>query len=72
MKYNTKKYSFIVVDNDRHMVYDSELGGCNIKNWNINRTITVDQRHKLILFLRIRLKKVEDKELIEEDNFKRN
>ena len=68
VKYYTKKGSSFVVDEDRPIVYGSEVVRIEIKISDFKKTITADQRDKLILFLRNRLKKYGDKELIDEFN----
>ena len=57
-----------MVDNYRQIVFDSEVGSFNIRILHIKGTITAGQSDKLFIFLRISLKRADDKEIFDEDN----
>ena len=60
IKYNRKEKTFIIIDRDRTMIYDSRVGFLDLKTLSLKYKLKSDEIYKLIAYMRPRMNHATD------------
>ena len=69
IKYNRKEKTFIIIDRNRTMIYDSRVGFLNLKALSLKDNLESDEIYKLIAYMKPLMDNATDRKDINTDNF---
>ena len=69
IKYNKKEETFIIIDRNRTMIYDSRVGFLDIKAFSLNDELESNEIHKLIAYIKLLLINATNRAVDNTDNY---
>ena len=69
IKYNRKENTFIIIDKNRTMIYDSRVGFLDLKALNIKDKLESEDKNKLIAYMKPLMINATDRNTINHDNY---
>ena len=69
IKHNVKEDTFIIIDRNRTMIYDSRIGFLDLKALSLNDKLESDEINKLIAYIKPLLIIASDRNSIDTDNY---
>ena len=69
IKYNRKENTFIIIDRNRTMIYDWRVGFLDLKALNIKDKLDIEDKNKLIAYMKPLMINATDRNTINHDNY---
>ena len=69
IKYNRKENTFIIIDKNRTMIYDSRVGFLDLKALSLNDKLESEDKNKLITYMKPLMINATDRNTINHDNY---
>ena len=69
IKYNRKENTFIIIDRNRTMIYDSGVGFLDLKNLSLKDKLESEDKNKLIAYMKPLMISATDRNTINHDNY---
>ena len=69
IKYNRKEYTFIIIDKNRTMIYDSRVGFLDLKALSLKDKLESEDENKLIAYIKPLMINATDRNTINHDNY---
>ena len=69
IKYNVKEDTFIIIDRNRTLIYDSRIGFLDIKALSLKEKLESDEINKLIAYIKPLMNSATDRNTINTDNY---
>ena len=68
IKYNRKKNTFIIIDKNRTMIYDSRVGFIDLKALSLKKELEREDINKFIIYMKPLMINATDRIIINHDN----
>ena len=69
IKYNSKENTFIIIDKNRTMIYDSRVGFVDLKALSLKDKLESEDKNKLIVYMKQLMINATDRSTINHDNY---
>ena len=69
IKYNRKENTFIIIDKNRTMIYDSRVGFLDLKALSLKAKLESEDKNKLIAYMKLLMINARDRNTINHDNY---